>query len=237
MKLSSGLTRLLALFAVSMGLSATAFAAPEPNVKIPLGGKSFGVSGLWLVPTSKNLIASSLPKTIVRTSWVTGPWFPPTRENLIVSSLPNTTLESSSFFWLNTYNYNLTGTVHGEGYLQFFVAPGTPFKTFLDRIKPGSSSILKGQVTTIDGTLIKNTTISGYLDSVFGSARIAVSLTISAKINPDGEILLVVSDMKVASPFASGAIVFDGPRRVDGKTIPGARLAVAVVPRVVTPFK
>ena len=195
-KFGSGISRFLPMLALSVSLSATAFAAPQPNVAIPLGGKSFGIFvDATGAQKSKNLFASSLPATIVRS---------------------------------NTYKYSLQGTVHGEGILKNYVAPGMPVKALLEKIKLGSSSILIGQVTTTDGTLIKRTTITGNLDSSTGNMRIGVSLTIGAKITPDGEIRLAVTDVKVTSPLA-GAIVFDGPRVVDGKTIPGARLAVAAV--------
>ncbi len=67
LKLHSGISRLLPMIAVSMGLGmAAAVAAPQKTVIVPLGGKSFGiVLDSMGMQKSKNLFASSSPKTII----------------------------------------------------------------------------------------------------------------------------------------------------------------------------
>lgn len=67
MTLPSGISRILPMIAVSIGLgTAATVAAPQKVVNVNLAGKSFGVVlDLFQQPQSKNLKASSSPKKII----------------------------------------------------------------------------------------------------------------------------------------------------------------------------
>ncbi len=112
------------------------------------------------------------------------------------------------------YDYQITAKVTGSGSLAAIVPAASDFGTFLDKIKPGSSSLLKGTVLNPTGKLplkvVFNKTVSGdIVVPVVGT--VDASLVLTATIDAMGKASFKVTrvSLKINGAPATGDITFD----------------------------
>lgn len=126
----------------------------------------------------------------------------------------------------SSYDYAITGTVHGTGLLAGILPVGTQLSALLERLQSGSSSVLRGTQPNPNGTLP-----TGVVDQTFsGSFPIAIglnvtgSLRIVGRITGTGQIRFHIVNVDFSLPgFANlGTVVFE----------PGSQVVVSVKPVV-----
>jgi len=112
------------------------------------------------------------------------------------------------------YSYQITGTVHGTGLLQFVIPSGTSLADALDQIQSGFSSNLQGTVAnpggTIPFTVLDNKTAAGSFDLGFES--ITASATFSVYVDAEGHAIFSINPVSFlvnGNADDSDTIVFD----------------------------
>ena len=111
-----------------------------------------------------------------------------------------------------SYDYAVTGTVHGTGLLAAVIPNGTPIATLIDKIKAGSSSTLAGTQLNPNDTLpfaVLNKTYAGSF--ALGPSTASGTLTIKGKVTAAGVIKFDVINVDFTVPGLGdlGTVVFE----------------------------
>ena len=126
----------------------------------------------------------------------------------------------------SSYDYAISGTLHGTGLLDFILPPGTQISTLLDKIQDNSSSVLTGTQLNPGGTLpisIVNRTFSGSFPITTG-VNATASMQLVGRVTETGQIRfhVVNVDFNVPGIPNLGTVVME----------PGAKVVVSVKPVV-----
>ena len=124
----------------------------------------------------------------------------------------------------SSYNYSISGTLHGTGLLSAILPNGTQLGTLLDKIQAGSSSALSGTQLNPGGTLpisLVNRTFSGSFP-IPGAFTVSASVTVIGRVTATGQIRFHVTNVDFNVPGVPdlGTVVFE----------PGSKLVVSVPP-------
>lgn len=122
------------------------------------------------------------------------------------------------------YNYQFTGTCHGNGALSGFVPVGTKIESFTSSLDSGSSLFLAGTLDNPTGKLpavLTNSTFSGS-ESVGFFGRVSVSMKLKIEILASGKVVASITNVSFRHPLGSfpGTIEFDK----------GAKITVTIPP-------
>lgn len=126
-----------------------------------------------------------------------------------------------------SYDYAISGTLHGTGLLAAILPPGTELSALLEKVQAGSSSVLEGTQLNPGGTLpfsIINRTFSGSFPLGVGGLNATVSVQMVGRVTTTGQIRFHVVNVDFSVPgFPDlGTVVFE----------PGAKVVVSVKPVV-----
>ena len=126
----------------------------------------------------------------------------------------------------SSYDYAISGTVHGTGLLAGVLPVGTQLSALLERLQSGSSSLLQGTQPNPGGTLptgVVDQTFSGTFPVGVG-LNVTGSLRIVGRITGTGQIRFHIVNVDFSLPgFANlGTVVFE----------PGSKVFVSVKPVV-----
>ena len=124
----------------------------------------------------------------------------------------------------SSYDYVISGTVHGTGLLAAILPNGTQLSALLEKIQSGSSSVLDGTQANPGGTLptsVVNRTFSGNFP-IAGGLSASASMQIVGRVTGTGQIRFHVVNVDFSVPgFPEiGTVVFE----------PGAKVVVSVKP-------
>ena len=126
----------------------------------------------------------------------------------------------------SSYDYVISGTVHGTGLLSAILPNGTQLSALLEKIQSGSSSALEGTQVNPGGTLptsVVNRSFSGNFP-IAGGLSASASMQIVGRVTATGQIRFHVVNVDFSVPgFPEiGTVVFE----------PGAKVVVSVKPVV-----
>lgn len=121
---------------------------------------------------------------------------------------------ASSLPAAKSYSYSVIGTVHGTDALAAVLPPGTQVGALLDKIQPGSSSVLSGTLPNPNGTLpfrIINRTFSGSIP-IPGLGNAVATVTVIARVTATGLVRFDITKVDFELPGLAldlGTVVFD----------------------------
>lgn len=123
-----------------------------------------------------------------------------------------------------SYDYAISGAVHGTGLLAALLPGGTQLSALLDQIQPGSSSVLSGTQLNVTGTLpfsIINQTFSGSYP-ISAGVNATANVHLIGRVSAIGQIRFHITDVEFSVPgFPDlGTVVFE----------PGSKVVVSVKP-------
>ena len=125
-----------------------------------------------------------------------------------------------------SYDYAISGTLHGTGLLSGILPVGTQLSALLEKLQAGSSSVLEGTQLNPGGTLptsVVDQTFSGTFP-IGAGLNATGSMQIVGRVTPAGQIRFHVVNVDFSLPGFSnlGTVVFE----------PGAKVVVSVKPVV-----
>lgn len=126
----------------------------------------------------------------------------------------------------SSYDYEISGTVHGTGLLSGILPVGTHLSALLERLQAGSSSVLEGTQLNPGGTLptgVVNQTFSGTFP-IGAGLNVTGSMQVVGRLSGSGQIRFHIVNVDFTFPGFSnlGTVVFE----------PGSKVVVSVKPIV-----